>query len=76
LIQTCGIQLMKACGAVHEGIVKGTESVWAAGTAALLGGVLLEVKPNEEVDNCKWCFVCISVGNCKVIVFCVLNFST
>lgn len=51
--------------AAHNAIIKGYENdIWQAGTTTLLGGVLLELEPdNEQIP--KWGFIFLSVGDCK-----------
>lgn len=75
-MKECGHILLHGITASHNAIIQGKEDVWDAGTTTLLGGIIVEIKPNPNLNNNgsdlkinKWGFICVSVGDCKVISF-------
>jgi serine/threonine protein phosphatase PrpC len=71
-LKECGHILLHGITASHNAIIQGKEDVWDAGTTTLLGGIIVEIKPNPNLNNNgsdlkinKWGFICVSVGDCK-----------
>jgi len=64
-VRDAGLQLVRATAMAHSAILEGREDIWDAGTTTLLGGILMEVERSSDLRNTEWCFVCLSVGNCK-----------
>lgn len=63
-----GNQLFNSVSHAHNSIIEGCDDVWEVGTTTLIGGVLLEIEPNDpttfqqEVNGPMWAFICVSVG--------------
>jgi len=64
-IKEGGAYLLKAIAAAHNRIIEGKEHVFEAGTTTLLGGVLLELKKNDDFPDIQWAFLCSCIGDCK-----------
>lgn len=61
-----GYIIMRAYLAAHNSIVEGRteETLYQAGTTTMLGGMLLEIEP-ENANDPKWIFVYVGLGDCK-----------
>lgn len=60
-IRGAGPFLLAALTRAHHSITEGRE-IWDSGTTTLIGGLLLPLSGNEKG---RWCFVCVSLGDCK-----------
>ncbi len=56
---------MRCAARVHEAIKIGKANIWDAGTTTLLAGVLCQTETHAALNNCQWCFNCISIGDCR-----------
>eukprot|EP01116_Phalansterium_solitarium_P012300 TRINITY_DN28477_c0_g1_i1.p1 TRINITY_DN28477_c0_g1~~TRINITY_DN28477_c0_g1_i1.p1 ORF type:complete len:516 (-),score=151.74 TRINITY_DN28477_c0_g1_i1:292-1671(-) len=63
VLKDVGPQLLKALATAQNAIVDGKDDPYEAGTTTFLGGLLLQLQPNEL--DVPWVFVCVSVGDCK-----------
>lgn len=59
-----GQHLVNALAIANFSIYYDKDDVWSAGTSTFLGGVLMEVAPDEPQAS-PWIFEFISVGDCK-----------
>lgn len=66
-VQECGHCLLRAFDKASREIIVGKDDIWDAGTTTLIGGVLLELEDN------KWGFLCVSVGDCKAFRYSIKN---
>lgn len=62
-VQEAGHFLLCALDAANREIVLEKKELSEVGTTTLLGGVLL------QLENKKWGFVCVNIGDCKVSFF-------
>lgn len=60
--------LLRAFAEADKKIMEGKEEVWEAGTTTLIGGLLVQLVPDDE-DDPRWGFVCCSVGDCKAFLW-------
>lgn len=55
-----GHYLLCGLDAASKEIVNGKRELSEVGTTTLLGGILM------ELENGKWGFICVNIGDCKV----------
>ena len=68
-LRELAIYMIHSLGHVHENIIAGTQVVWDAGTTTLLAAFLVEVEPSALTNHCKWCLVCVNVGDGKAFIW-------
>lgn len=68
-LRELAVYMMHALGHVHENIIAGTQVVWDAGTTTLLASYLVEVEPTALTNHCKWCLVCVNIGDAKAFIW-------
>jgi len=77
VLRDAGHHLLKALSFCHHKICLDKEDIWEAGTTTLLGGLIIKLKKKEdpkaekEAEDIKpqYCFVFVSIGDCKVFHF-------
>jgi hypothetical protein len=64
-LRDVGKELLRCAARVHEAIKIGKANIWDAGTTTLLAGILCQTETHASLNNCQWCFNCISIGDCR-----------
>lgn len=68
-IREMALELLKSISYAHENIIHDKKDIWDAGTTSILVSSVVEVEPNPENDNKKWCFICATVGDCRAYIW-------
>jgi serine/threonine protein phosphatase PrpC len=61
--------ILEAFAEAHDAIIMDKEDPFTAGTATLLGGMLVQLNKIDEFGQQAWAFVFAAVGDCKAFLF-------
>lgn len=63
-VQSAALIILKAIHVAHKAVVQDATKIWDVGTTTIVGGVLLQVPPQEAFDA-PYVFLCVNIGDCK-----------